>query len=121
MDLALQRGLPAREPHWDGPIVVLVDAETVSATERLLLAFRELPNVTIVGVTTNGALATSIPREAPNGWYYQLSVQEVESAHGEAFEGVGIPVDVEMLNDPAVLATGVDEVLEAALALVTGD
>ncbi|MCB9678269.1 MAG: hypothetical protein H6737_24420 [Alphaproteobacteria bacterium] len=116
----LEWTLPAREPYWNGPIVVLVDGESVSATERLILAFRELPNVTVVGVTTNGALATSIPREAPNGWYYQLSVQEVESAHGEVYEGVGIPVDVEMLNDPAVLETGVDQVLEYAISLVTG-
>ena len=39
---------------------------------------------------------------------------------GRVFEGPGIPPDIEALNDPEVLATGRDEVLELALELVLG-
>ncbi|MCB9697071.1 MAG: S41 family peptidase [Alphaproteobacteria bacterium] len=109
--------MPAREPLWDVPIVVLIDGETVSASERLLMTLRNLPDTTIIGVTSNGAQATSIGRQLPNGWYLQLPVQEVEGADHVVYEGVGIPPDIELLDDPEVLAGGTDEVLEAAMAL----
>lgn len=111
----------ARQPYWGGDIVVLVDAETISASERVLLQLRELPNVTFVGVTSNGALATSIGRQAPNGWFFQMPVQELEAMDGTVFEGVGMPVDIESLNDPADVAAGRDATLELALELVTAE
>ena len=58
-----------------------------------------------------------IGREAPNRWTWSLPVQEVERMDGSRQEGVGIPVDIEILNDPDVLAGGTDEMLEAAMAL----
>ncbi len=109
--------MPSKSPHWNVPLIVLVDAETISASERMLMALQELPNTTTIGVTSNGALATSIGRQAPNGWTYQLSVQEVETMGGVVHEGVGIGVDIELLNDPADVAAGTDEVLEQAIAL----
>lgn len=110
--------VPAREPHWSVPLVVLVDGETISASERMLMALREMPNTHVIGVTTTGAQATSVGRQLPNGWYLQLPVQEVIGADGVVYEGIGIPPDVEMLNDPAVLEGGTDEVLEEAMAWI---
>lgn len=107
--------VPARAPHWDVPLVVLIDGETVSASERMVMTLRQIPGAVTMGVTTNGAQATSIGRQLPNGWYVQLPVQEVEGGDGVVYEGPGIPADIEGLNDPEVLATGTDEVLEAAL------
>jgi C-terminal processing protease CtpA/Prc len=99
---------------------VLVDAETISASERVLMFLMQLPNATTIGVTSNGAQATSIGIQAPNGWGVQLPVQEIIAGDGEMYEPHGIPVDIEMLNDPEDVAAGTDEVLEYAIGLATG-
>ncbi len=83
----------------------------------MVMALRELPNVTLVGVATNGTQATMVGREAANGWYYSVPLQEVEAADGQAYEGPGIPVDVEILNDPVRVADGYDDMLQAAVDL----
>jgi carboxyl-terminal processing protease len=60
------------------PIVVLTDRFTISAGERATMAFKTLPNVTVLGDTTNGAHGTMIGRELANGWFYSLVPQKVE-------------------------------------------
>ena len=107
----------ARGETYDGDIVVLTDRWTVSAGERLVMALKELPNVVVMGEPTNGAIATMVPREMPNGWIYTIPVQEVVHMDGEISEGPGVPVDITLVNDPALLAAGTDELLEAAIAL----
>jgi len=109
--------MPARGETFDGALTVLTDAWSMSATERLIMALQEVEGVVTVGVPSNGSQATMIGREAPNRWTYSLAVQEVEGMDGSRYEGAGIPVDIEIRNDPDVLAGGTDEVLEAALAL----
>lgn len=99
----------------DVPVVVLTDRYTLSAGERTTMMFRALPGVTVIGEPTNGSISTMIGQELVNGWYVTIPVQEVEGPGGEVWEGVGIPPELEVLDD---LATPEDEVLEAALALL---
>lgn len=98
-------------------LAVLTDRYTISAAERAVLAFRTLPNATLVGDTTNGATSTMIARELPNGWYYTMATQEVRAGDGQIFEGKGIPPAIRIQNTPADLAAGRDIVLEKALTL----
>jgi len=101
----------------DFPIYVLTDRFTISAGERLVMALRTFDDVTFLGEPTNGAISTMIGRELPNAWYFDLPTQEVEDALGEVWEGVGLPVDFEVINDPVEMAAGHDAVLDAALTL----
>ena len=55
---------------------------TISAGERAVMAFDVLPNVMLVGETTNGAHGTNIGRELANGWFYTLVTQKVELSDG---------------------------------------
>lgn len=100
------------------PIVVLIDAFTMSAAERASMAFAVLPNVTLIGEKTNGSTSTMIARELQNGWYYSLSTQQVNFADGESYEGKGFPPDVYVQNQLSELAAGTDSVLEKALELI---
>nr|WP_255651094.1 S41 family peptidase [Cesiribacter sp. SM1] len=100
------------------PIVVLIDAFTLSAAERATMAFATLPNVTLVGEKTNGSTSTMMARELQNGWYYSLSTQQVTFADGNSYEGKGFPPDVLVQNQEADLAAGKDRVLEKAIALI---
>jgi hypothetical protein len=107
--------LRPRGEHDDRPIVVLTDRYTISAAERMVLALRELPQVTTMGVPTNGAQATVITHVLENGWIAMVPVQEVEGLDGAVYEGPGIPPDIEIQTTREELDQGYDAVLDAAI------
>ena len=102
--------------YFDKRIVVLTDRYTMSATERLVMAFQTLPNATTVGDTTNGSLSSKILRELPNGWNYSLCPQKVEAFDGKYYEGIGLIPDHLILNTNQEMENGVDAALEFAMA-----
>jgi C-terminal processing protease CtpA/Prc len=101
--------------YFNKPIVLITDRYTISASERTAMAFKTLPNVTTVGDTTNGAIATKIGKELANGWFYSLVTQKTYYKDGRTFEGVGIPPDVYIKNTMVEMAAGQDKTLEEAL------
>ena len=101
--------------YVDKPIVVLTDRFTISAGERAVMAFSTLPNVTILGDTTNGAHGTLVGRELANGWFYTVVPQQVEYKDGKSYEGKGLAPGVQVRNSLAELAAGVDRTLQEAI------
>lgn len=97
------------------PIIVLTDRYTISAGERSVMAFKTLPNVTVVGDTTNGAHGTMIGRELANGWYYSLVPQKVEMYDGKTYEGIGLAPDLYIKNQIFDINQGIDKTLEYAI------
>ena len=102
----------------DFPLIVLIDRSTISAGERAVLALDAFDHVTFIGEPTSGAVSTAVERELLNGWYVTIATQEVLSPDGSTIEGVGFDPDELLLNDPEVLASGVDEVLERAMEVL---
>lgn len=101
--------------HLKIPIVVLTDRYTISAGERAVMAFMTLPQVTVMGDTTNGAHGTMIGRELPNGWFYSVVPQKVEMPDGKSYEGIGLAPEVRVVNSLAGISKGTDMTLEAAI------
>ncbi|SIN74297.1 S41 family peptidase [Algoriphagus halophilus] len=101
--------------YFNKPIVLITDRYTISASERATMAFKALPNVTHVGDTTNGAIATKIGKELANGWFYSLVTQKTYFKDGKTFEGVGIPPEIYVKNTNSEMAAGQDKTLERAL------
>lgn len=101
--------------HIDKPIIVLTDRYTISAGERAVMAFKTLPNVTLMGDTTNGAHGTMIGRELANGWFYSLVPQKVELFDGKSYEGKGLAPDLYMKNTMSEISSGIDRTLEVAI------
>jgi len=97
------------------PIIVLTDRYTISAGERSVMAFKTLPNVTVIGDTTNGAHGTMIGRELANGWYYSLVPQKVEMFDGKTYEGIGLAPDFYIKNQIIDINQGIDKTLEYAI------
>jgi carboxyl-terminal processing protease len=100
------------------PLVLLTNRATVSAGETLVLAMRTLPQLTMLGDTTQGAFSNAVPRELPNGWLYTISIGDWRAADGTSYEGIGIPPEQVVRNQGSDLAQGTDEALEAAIALL---
>jgi carboxyl-terminal processing protease len=96
-------------------IMVLTDRYTISAGERAVMGFRVLPNVTVVGDTTNGAHSTQIGRELANGWFYTIATQKVHLEDSLSYEGIGLPPDVRVINTLDEVNAGVDGVLRYAI------
>jgi carboxyl-terminal processing protease len=99
----------------DKPIIVLTDRFTISAGERSVMAFKTLPNVTVMGDTTSGAHGTMIGRELPNGWFYSLVPQKVELFDGQTYEGIGLAPDIYSKNELEDIYLGIDNTLQTAI------
>lgn len=97
------------------PIVVLIDRYTISAGERAVMAFKTLPNVTLIGDTTNGAQGTMIGRELPNGWFYSIVTQKTEVYDGQSYEGIGLAPTIYSINRLSDVNAGIDQTLQMAI------
>ncbi len=111
-DYFIQAEGPAQ---YTKPVIVLTDRYTLSAGESLLLYFRVLPNVTVIGENTAGAMGERIEKEMPNGWVYSITGQLIIAADGNSYEGPGIPPDVQAVNTFEGMEMGKDEVLDLAI------
>lgn len=103
---------------WNKKLAVLTDRFTISAGERATMAFRTLPNATLVGDTTNGAHSTMIGGELANGWKYTIATQKVLLPDGKSYEGIGIVPDVAVRNNLPDLQQGKDAVLDKAIEIL---
>lgn len=108
--------LEPKGSYFNKPIVLLTDRYTISAGERTTMMFMQLPNVTIIGDTTNAAHSTLVTAQLANGWFYSLSTQDVKLPDGISYEGVGLAPDIYVKNDLVELQNGIDRVLEEAIS-----
>lgn len=100
------------------PVVVLTNRYTASAAEEFLMMMRALPNVRIVGDTTNGIVGQPALRELPNGWQYRATSKRQRFPDGSTAEGIGIIPTVTVWNTTADVAQGRDRMLETAISLL---
>ncbi|MCL2138563.1 MAG: S41 family peptidase [Treponema sp.] len=102
------------------PIVLLTNAQTISAGEWFTLALRSQDHVTQAGSVTCGAFSLSLERFLVNGWTYTVSVQKVTDMGGTCYEGSGLSPGAEHLvkNTGANIEAGIDDQLEYALSLL---
>lgn len=102
------------------PVILLTNDKTVSAADVLALIMRELPQVTIIGENTNGSFSHIYSRRLPNGWKVNLSSQRYLSADSINYEGVGVPVDIEVKNMLTDVISMRDPVIERAIEELEG-
>jgi C-terminal processing protease CtpA/Prc len=105
---------------FGGEVVVLTGPGTIGSAELLVLALRDLPNVTVVGETTAGSPAPLLARTMPNGWSVGLANTRVFDARGESFDVAGIPPDEVVVLSVADLDRGADPAPERAEEILSG-
>jgi tetratricopeptide (TPR) repeat protein len=105
---------PSGPLQFTRPTVLLTDRISASAADGFTLAMRVLPQVTVVGETTEGALSSQFPERLPNGWTLWVAFKEERDHEGVCWDGVGIPPDLRVQNTAAEIAAGRDQTLEFA-------
>ena len=91
-------------PNYDGPVFVLLDDESASATELAADALRASGIVTIIGQPTAGEMLSQSMFDVADGFIVSLPVADYFSVTHGRIEGVGVPVDIvaESQQAPAV-------------------
>jgi C-terminal processing protease CtpA/Prc/Flp pilus assembly protein TadD len=99
-------------------LVVLTNRWGISAAENFALAMRVLPHATLIGDFTSGVFADVYGDRLPNGWQFSVSFKLFVDPTGFCWEGIGVPMDLRIINTPEDIRARRDRVLEFALAFI---
>ena len=89
-------------PNFDGPVLVLVDGASASATELAADALRASGVVTLIGEPTPGQMLSQSPFDIGKGYVVSLPVADYISVTHGRIEGAGVPVDLPAPSDEAL-------------------
>jgi tricorn protease len=103
------------EWHWQGPIVVLINAWSYSDAEDFAHMMQEQQLATIVGEDTGGNVIAVSGVALLDGSFFGLPLEGWYRLDGRNMEGFGCPADIFVEIDPNALAAGRDNQLEAAI------
>ena len=103
------------QKHLIKPIVLLTSGASISAADHFVMNLKGLPYVTIMGENTAGMFSSMMGKKLPNGWEYSLSNDKVFSRDNVCYEGIGVPVDIKILNTQEDIRTRQDKVLVLAI------
>ena len=93
-----------REPHFGGPVYLLVDQESASASEPLTYALKAAKRATVIGERTAGKMLTALPQGLRDGWVATIPRADFVTADGKRLEGVGVEPDVKTEPDDVFIA-----------------
>jgi carboxyl-terminal processing protease len=104
-----------RVQPYAGPVAVLVDEITASASEVFTGGLQEHGRVRVFGRTTAGQALPAVYNRLPNGDALYHPVADFVTSKGTRFEGRGVIPDEPVEIDRSALLNGRDPVVERAL------
>jgi carboxyl-terminal processing protease len=107
-----------RVPPFGGPVAVLIDEGSASASEVFAGGMQALGRVRVFGATSAGAVLPAVWDRLPNGDVLYHAIAEFVTAKDERLEGRGVVPDEPVVLSRDDLLSGRDPVLEAALAWI---
>jgi hypothetical protein len=109
------RVVPAKAPHYTGPVDVLTSSLTISAGETFVEALMgRNPAPARIGGPTQGVFADDMTRKLPNGWTFTLGNEDYIASDGHNYEGIGLPPTRPVPPFPPDSTAGPDLALDAA-------
>lgn len=100
-----------------GPVIVLTNRRSYSASSFFAQMMRSLPHVRLLGDRTGGGGGTPAFGELPNGWIYRFSSTQTIDLEGLQMEE-GVPVDYEVRMRRNDEISGRDTLIEEAIRLL---
>nr|WP_314860983.1 S41 family peptidase [uncultured Undibacterium sp.] len=93
VDLLRLKFQPA-QPGYRGPVFVLIDKKSASATEIAVAALKAAKRVTLVGEKTAGEVLSQSPTDVGGGYVLNLPIANYVTLAFGRLEGVGVSPDV---------------------------
>ncbi|KGJ88323.1 S41 family peptidase [Colwellia psychrerythraea] len=111
--------LTDKQYFYDKPIIVLTNAGSASASDGFASAFKQLPQVTLLGEASAGMSGANRPVVLANS-RLRLNLSSMLSfrPNGKLFEGNGVPVNIKQLPNYKDYISEQDSVLTAAQTLL---
>jgi len=100
------------------PIILLTHRYSVSAADNFALAMRVMPHVMSVGEATSGCQADMYGDRLPNGWRFSIANTLFVDQNGFCWEGIGVPVNLRVVNTKEDIEQDLDKPLELAIDLI---
>ena len=107
-----------RVTPFAGPVAILVDAMSGSATECFAGGMQSIGRARVFGQTSMGQALPALFDRLPNGDLMIHAYGDFVTADGTRLEGRGVVPDQEVPLDRASLLAGHDATLDAALAWI---
>jgi carboxyl-terminal processing protease len=107
-----------RVPHYAGPLAILVDGLSGSASECFSGGMQSIKRARVFGETTMGQALPALFDRLPNGDVLIHAYGDFVTADGTRLEGRGVVPDEKVVPARGDLLAGRDPVLAAALAWV---
>ena len=99
---------------FDGPVAVIIDANSASTSEIFAAGLQELGRAVVVGERSMGAALPSFIVELPRGALLQYAVADYVTPKGFRIEGKGVTPDIPATLTAETLLAGKDAQLDAA-------
>lgn len=107
--------------YYAGPVVVLVNEQSISNSEYTTMAFQAADRTTVIGSTTAGADGNVSRFPLPGGLETSITGIGVYYPDGTATQRVGIVPDIEVRPTIEGIRAGKDEVLQKAIEFIQGN
>jgi carboxyl-terminal processing protease len=120
-DTELDLVVMPRPGAYTGPVAVLVDGLSLSASEFFADGMQKSGRAKVFGQRTPGFALPSIVEKLPNGDAVQYVHADYVNSEGERLEGKGVTPDFEIVPSRAVLLDGKDPVLDAAVEWIAAE
>ena len=108
----------SRVSPYEGPLAILVDDTSYSASEIFAAGMQALGRARVFGRRTPGGALPAMLRKLPNGDVLEYAIGDFVTASGDRIEGRGVIPDEPVEPSRDALAAGGDPALAAALAWV---
>jgi C-terminal peptidase prc len=103
---------------YQGPLVVLIDELSGSASELFAACLQALKRAVVVGERSPGSVVESDTMIFPNGAVFMYPVAQISTPDGEVLEGYGVVPDIEVGLDHEMLLKGIDSQLDSAVRYI---
>jgi len=117
---SLKLAVVPRPAPFAGPVAVLIDELSMSASEVLAQGLKDAGRARVFGRRSAGAVLASMVEKLPNGDGFQYPTARFEFPSGTVVEGAGVVPDEPVHPTRETLLSGRDAVLDAAVQWIRG-
>ncbi|MGD0785342.1 MAG: S41 family peptidase [Sedimentisphaerales bacterium] len=103
------------EKNYNGQLILLIDRETASAAEDMVVMLHAAGRAKVTGEPSFGSTGQPFMLDLPGGGTARICTANCKYTDGREFIGVGIQPDIPVHPTIKGIAEGQDEMLEAAI------